>query len=129
MIPQDKLIVLFDGVCNLCNRSVQFIIRHDRKGRFLFAALQSDAAHALLEQLHIHMPGSPESIILVHNNRVYHRSDAVLQIARRLDGAWPLAYAGIVFPRFIRDSIYRFIAEAFGWLEIGEQGCDRDAVQ
>ncbi len=110
MIPQDKLIVLFDGVCNLCNRSVQFIIRHDRKGRFLFAALQSDAAQALLEQLHTPVPGSPESIILVYNNRVYHYSDAVLQIARRLDGAWPLAYAGIVLPRFVRDPIYRFIA-------------------
>ncbi|PSK89221.1 thiol-disulfide oxidoreductase DCC family protein [Taibaiella chishuiensis] len=110
IVPEDKLIVLFDGVCNLCNRSVQFIIRHDPKGAFLFAPLQSDTGKALLAQLPVALPGTPDSIILVAKDRVWRFSDAVLQIARRLDGAWPLAYAAVVVPRFIRNPIYRFIA-------------------
>lgn len=109
-VPQGKMVVLFDGVCNLCNRSVQFIIRHDRHNRFLFAALQSDAGRALLQQFQLPADAVPESIILVTENKLYRYSDAVLHIARNLGGLWPLAYSGIIWPRFIRDRIYKFIA-------------------
>lgn len=109
-IPPDKFIVLFDGVCNLCNRSVQFIIRRDDKEKFLFASLQSEAGKALLQQFHLPSDADPESIILIKGQAVYRYSSAVLQIARNLGGVWSLAYAFIILPRFVRDGIYKFIA-------------------
>ena len=101
--------VLFDGVCNLCNSSVQFIIRNDRRGRFRFAALQSEAGREILLQYQL-----PEkalnTVVLIACGRAFTRSTAALEIARRLDGAWPICYAAVVLPRFLRDSVYDFIA-------------------
>ena len=101
--------VLFDGVCNLCNSTVQFIIRNDQRGRFRFAALQSEAGRELLLQYQL-----PEkalnTVVLIAGGRAFTRSTAALEIARRLDGAWPICYAAVVLPRFLRDSVYDFIA-------------------
>lgn len=101
--------VLFDGVCNLCNGTVQFIIRNDRRGRFRFAALQSEAGCQLLQQYQL-----PEkalnTVVLIAGGRAFTRSTAALEIARRLDGAWPVCYAAIALPRFFRDAVYNFIA-------------------
>jgi len=101
--------VLFDGVCNLCNSSVQFIIRNDRRGRFRFAALQSEVGRELLQQYQL-----PEkalnTVVLIAGGRAFTRSTAALEIARRLDGAWPICYAAVALPRFLRDSAYNFIA-------------------
>lgn len=101
--------VLFDGVCNLCNGTVQFIIRNDRRGRFRFAALQSEAGRELLLQYQL-----PEkalnTVVLIAGGRAFTRSTAALEIARRLDGAWPICYAAVALPRFLRDSAYNFIA-------------------
>lgn len=110
VIPPGKWIVLFDGVCNLCNRSVQFIIRHDPKGKFLFASLQSGSGQALLQQFNLPLNINPESIILLHEGQVYQYSGAALRIARNLGGIWPLAYAFMILPPFIRDGIYKTIA-------------------
>lgn len=111
MVPApDKLIILFDGVCNLCNSAVQFIIRKDRKDLFRFASLQSDAGKELMAQYNLPVTTTPESIILIKGDAVYQYSAAVLQIARYLGGLWPLAYSFIVLPRFIRDSMYKWIA-------------------
>jgi len=101
-------VVLFDGVCNLCNASVAFILRRDPKAYFRFASLQSEAAARLLE-------GSPleaklDSIVLLEDGAVFTQSTAALRIARRLRGAWPLLYAFIILPRFLRDPIYDWIA-------------------
>ncbi|GAB3328864.1 thiol-disulfide oxidoreductase DCC family protein [Hymenobacter humi] len=105
--------ILFDGVCNLCNGFVQFVIRHDPEGRFRFAALQSEAAQAVLADLGLDpaaLPREPESVLLVSGGRLYSHSTAVLRIARRLGGVWQLAGLGWLMPRRWRDGLYRFVA-------------------
>ena len=102
-------IVLFDGFCNLCAGSVQFLLRHDRKGIFHFCSLQSKAAAQLL-QMQDTDPRQLKTLVLLDGGRLYTRSPAVLRIARKLGGAWPLLYAGIIIPRFIRDSMYDWVA-------------------
>lgn len=102
-------LVLFDGVCNLCNNSVQMIIRHDPGGYFRFTSLQSEAGRELLR-----MQGLPEdytgSLLLWENGKLYKESGAALRIARRMNGLWPLLYAGILVPPFLRNLVYRWIA-------------------
>ena len=107
-MPSD--IILFDGVCNLCNGFVQFIIRRDPAGRFRFAALQSEAGQALLAAHGLAPVAEPESVLLLSGGRLYSHSDAVLQIARGLGWPWRLAGVGKVLPRTWRDALYRFVA-------------------
>lgn len=107
---QDSAVVLFDGVCNLCNGAVNYIIDRDPSARFRFAALQSAQAAALLAPLGRVPEAEPQSFILVENGRVYERSSAALRVARKLPGAWKLFYAFVVVPTPIRDVVYRFIA-------------------
>ncbi len=102
-------IVLFDGVCNLCNRSVQFIIERDPEGRFRFASLQSGLGEELQTRLGIDSRGI-DSILLVEGDRWYKESDAALRIARGMSGAWRLLWALRFLPRFLRDGAYRLIA-------------------
>lgn len=108
-------VVLFDGVCNLCNASVDFIIRRDRKGRLRFAALQSEAAKTFLGNLEI--PKSlPDSILFYENEKLYSRSAAVLRIASYLGFPWVLAKIFIIIPAFVRDAVYDFVARnRFRW--------------
>lgn len=105
---EDHPVILFDGVCNLCNASVDLVMRNDSDAVFRFASLQSDVAERILEP-YGRDPNLLGSIILVDDG-VYRESDAVLRIARRMDGAWPLIYVFIIVPRFIRDPVYRWIA-------------------
>ena len=109
MMKSDQPVVLFDGVCNLCNGAVNFIIDRDRQQQFCFASLQSEVGESLLEQ-HQLPPEYLRSLVLVENNRVYTKSTAALRIARRLDGAWPLCYVFIVLPPVIRDYLYNIVA-------------------
>lgn len=102
-------IILFDGICNLCNGAVQFIIRHDPEGYYSFAALQSDFAKNLLEKLS-YKGAYNSSIIFVDGDKVYTQSTAVLKISRQLSGGWKLARILLIIPRFIRDGVYHFIA-------------------
>lgn len=102
-------LILFDGVCNFCDRSVQFIIRHDRRGYFHFAALQSEAGQAVLAAYGLPQGGF-DTFILLQKGRVYKRSGAALRVARNLDGLWPVLYAFIIVPPFIRDLVYKIIA-------------------
>jgi len=102
-------VVFFDGVCNLCNWSVDFVIRRDPKGVFKFASLQSDVAAKLLVA-HDVDPEALQTIILLKNNRVYYRSDAVLEICKDLSGLWPLLSVFRVIPRSIRDAVYLLIS-------------------
>lgn len=106
----EHAIVLFDGVCNFCNASVQFILKRDPKGYFRFASLQSDAGRELLAQYHID-PQKNDSIVLIENGRAYLRSTAALRISRRLVAGWPAIYAFMAVPGFIRDGMYDFIAK------------------
>ncbi len=105
-LPQDKAIVFFDGVCNLCNGFVQFIIKRDPHDHFRFAALSSEPGQSVLERYHI----KDDSIVLMENGTVYTRSDAVLRIFRRLSGGYSLLYYGVFLPRPVRDFLYRMIA-------------------
>ncbi|CAN7210880.1 thiol-disulfide oxidoreductase DCC family protein [Paenibacillus sp. LjRoot153] len=102
-------IILFDGVCLLCSSSVQFILRNDPKGVFHFASLQSETGQRLLAEHKLPLDRL-STIVLIEGNRAYTRSSAALRIARRLRGAWPLAYAAIVIPAPIRNLGYSFIA-------------------
>ena len=102
-------VILFDGVCNLCNGFVQFVIKHDRRGRFKFTALQSEAGQQILNQVHF-SDKSLSTVILVQNGKVYVQSTAALKILARLDGLWPLTYVAIILPAFLRNLIYTGIA-------------------
>lgn len=106
----NKSIILFDGVCNLCNSSVNFIIKHDKKERYLFASLQSDAAKDILLQQDSKKINL-DSIILIENNKIYKKSTAVLHIAAYLNKGYPLLYMLIIIPQFIRDFVYNYIAK------------------
>jgi predicted DCC family thiol-disulfide oxidoreductase YuxK len=107
--------ILFDGVCNLCNGFVQFVIRHDSPGRFHFAALQSAAGQALLAahgQPNLAASAAdPDSVVLVDGGHVYTHSTAVLRIAKHLGGIWQLAAVGWLLPRAWRDALYRYVAQ------------------
>ena len=106
---ESHAVVLFDGVCNLCNGFVQFIIPRDPRGYFRFAALQSPAAARLMAEASV-TPGAADSILLIDGGRAIVRSAAALRIARRLRFPWPLLYALIVVPRPIRDWVYDLVA-------------------
>lgn len=103
-----RSIVLFDGVCNLCNGLVRFIAANDPAGRFHFLSLQSPRAAELLG-LSGGVP-SGESIVLLDYGRRFERSDAALYIALGLRRPWPLAFALILIPRPLRDAVYGWIA-------------------
>lgn len=102
-------LVLFDGVCNLCNGMVRFIIARDPDAQFSFAALSSDVARRVLQPTSVPRL-LPDSVVLVDGGRVFTRSDAALRIARRLRFPWSLAYALVVVPRPLRDWAYDVIA-------------------
>ena len=102
-------IILFDGVCNLCNGFVRFVIDRDPAARFRFAALTSAPATDVLRRAGVTAP-LPDSMILVEDGKAYFRSDAPLRIARGLRFPWPLLYGLVVVPRVIRDRVYDFIA-------------------
>lgn len=107
---EEKRIVFYDGDCGFCNTSVQFILKH-RKKDFYFAALQSDYANKKIEKeqgVDIEM----NTLYYLEEGKLYEKSTAVLRIARGLKGGYPLFfYFGIIFPRFIRDAVYDFIAK------------------
>jgi predicted DCC family thiol-disulfide oxidoreductase YuxK len=88
---KNKSIILFDGVCNLCNASVNFIIKHDKKSQYLFASLQSDAAKEILLQYNSKKLNF-DSIVLIQNNEIYEKSTAALKIAKGLSGGFKFLY-------------------------------------
>ncbi|SDD96014.1 thiol-disulfide oxidoreductase DCC family protein [Niabella drilacis] len=101
-------VILFDGVCNLCNGSVRFIIKRDKKNLFRFASLQSTTGKQLLQQYAL--PQTPHSIVLIENGKAYLRSTAALRIVRKLKAPWPLLYLFIIIPGFIRNGVYNWVA-------------------
>lgn len=112
---KNKSIILFDGVCNLCNASVNFIIKHDKNERYIFASLQSDAAKEILLQFPL-KKNKLDSILLIENEVIYDKSTAALLISRKLSGGFKLFYAFIIFPKFLRDNVYNFIAKnRYAW--------------
>ena len=108
-------VVLFDGVCNLCNGSVRFVIERDPHKHFQFAPLQSNTAATLIGGTADSL-AMPDSIVLVDDGRLYVRSTAALRIARRLRFPWPLLWVFMAVPRPLRDWVYDVIARhRYGW--------------
>lgn len=108
-LQNHEQVILFDGVCNLCSRAVQFVIKRDKKKRFHFASLQSAFGAEVLKQFNL--PANDlNSFILLENNQVYTRSTGALKVSKQLNGLWPILYVFIIVPKFIRDAVYRFIA-------------------
>ena len=135
-ITRQPFVVLFDGVCNLCSGSVQFIIKRDPHERFKFASLQSEygkrqlLAHGFnpneLHSIILLVPGAQGSLARGHRKppnintstlsehqhiKAYNRSNAALEIAKHLSGLWPMFYMFKIIPRFIRDWLYNRIAQ------------------
>lgn len=102
-------LILFDGVCNLCDGFVQFVIRHDKKGRFRFGALQSPEAEAIFKALGYDY-SIPKTVILIEEGKVYQRSEAALRVARHLQFPWPVFYGFMLVPGIVRDWVYDFVA-------------------
>lgn len=102
-------IILFDGVCNLCNSSINFVIKRDKKNLFQFATLQEQPGQALLKKYNINTLDT-DSIILIANNKAYVKSTAALHIAKDLKGGWPLLYGFMIIPTFVRNWVYDFVA-------------------
>jgi len=104
-----KPIILFDGVCNLCNKAVQTVIKHDPQGKFLFASLQSGEGQKLLQQFQLPV-NNFTSFVLIQSGNVYTKSTGALKVAKQINGWWQLLYIFIVVPKFIRDPVYNWIA-------------------
>ena len=104
-----KEVVIFDGVCNLCNASVDFLMRKDTQRRFFFTANQSEAGRTLLEAQG-KIADDVSTIYFWDGQHLFERSTAALQIARRLPYPWKLLWGFIIFPKFFRDGVYNWIA-------------------
>lgn len=108
-------IVLFDGVCNFCDASVNWIIARDHGARFRFAPLQSSAGEALKRGYGLD-PAELDTLVLIDGRRMYRKSGAVLRVLRRLRWPWPMLFALIAVPPFLRDAVYGWFARRrYGW--------------
>lgn len=105
----ERGIIFFDGVCNLCNSAVQFVIQRDAKDYFRFAALQSEQAQEYLDRFAVDFQAM-DSILLLEDGKLYRRSSAALRITKHLGGLWPVLYILIYIPAFIRDFFYKLIS-------------------
>jgi predicted DCC family thiol-disulfide oxidoreductase YuxK len=102
-------VLLFDGVCNFCNRWINFIIRKDKKKKFRFAALQSKAGKQLLKNSEL--DEAPNSVVLLFKGKVYVKSAAALQVFYHIGGVYAMLFAFIIFPTYVRDFYYDIIAK------------------
>ncbi len=109
MEKYDK-IVLFDGYCNFCNSSVQFILKHEKTPDIKFCSLKSDVGIALLNKFHLNTT-TIDSMVYIEHTIAYIKSDAALRLSKQLNGIYPLAYGFIIIPKFIRNWVYDFIAK------------------
>ena len=109
-IPPNKQLILFDGVCNFCDATIQKIIKADKKNTFVFASLQSEFGQEILK--HIGVDSSTDSIILYHPNVAYYtQSDAVIEIAKHLSGIYLLLQTGKILPKALRNKMYQYFAK------------------
>lgn len=115
-------LLFFDGECHMCNSAVQFVLKRDSSGAIHFASLQSETAKQILSS-HQYDATQLSSVVFLANGRLYTKSDAVLQVARKLSGAWPLCfYLGRFLPRPARDFIYDWVARnRYRWFGKQEQ--------
>ncbi len=116
-----KRLVLFDGVCNVCNALILFIIDRDPKEQFVFAPLSSELGQSVLSRYGLPTI-DPDTVVLVEGNRAYTRSTAILRILAKLRAPWMLLWLGFVVPRFARDAAYRYFArKRYAWFGKSDQ--------
>lgn len=108
MVSKHK-IILFDGICNLCNASINFVIERDKNDVFRFAALQSDLGKEYTSKFNIDT-SQTDSILLIDQDKIYLKSTAAIYIAKSLSGAYPLLFSLMIVPNFIRNWVYDFVA-------------------
>lgn len=121
LIHGDHPIVLVDGVCHFCQGATKFIIQRDPKGIFHFASIQSEVGQKLLKKGGIPTE-TMDTFILIENGKYYTRSTGALRIARQLRFAWPLLYAFIIVPRFLRNAVYNYVARnRYRWFGKSDQ--------
>ncbi|CAM3239939.1 thiol-disulfide oxidoreductase DCC family protein [Filibacter tadaridae] len=117
-----KQIVLFDGECNFCDSSVQFIIKRDPYAHFVFSSLQSEKGQELVKEYKI--PADVDSLVLIEKGKAYTKSSAALRIAKKLDGLWHLLFLFILIPSRIRDGVYDIVAtNRYKWFGKKEDAC------
>jgi predicted DCC family thiol-disulfide oxidoreductase YuxK len=95
-----RTILYFDGICNLCNKTVQFVLKHDKKKEVLFATLQSMKP----------APKEPETVVLIYRGNYYYKSDVVLKLFKIFGGAWSLLLVGYIVPKPVRNKLYDIVA-------------------
>ncbi len=109
-------IIIFDGVCNLCNRFVKFVIKYDKQHYFKFVALQSKSANSLLLQLNLTQGFHCDSVILIEGNKAYFKSDAAIRIAAKLSRPAKYLSWAKFFPSALRNRIYDIVAKnRYAW--------------
>lgn len=114
-LTRDQPLILFDGECNLCNGSVQFVLKRERCPYYWFASLQSRFGQEILQHYGLPRQGF-DSFVLVERGRIYTRSSAALRVTRRLRGLWPLLSLFLFVPRVVRDFTYDVIgARRYRW--------------
>ncbi|MBC7850638.1 MAG: thiol-disulfide oxidoreductase DCC family protein [Chitinophagaceae bacterium] len=105
-----KTVILFDGVCNLCSNSVQFVLKRDHTNSFQFGSLQGDYGQTMLKKYNL--PANEfNSFMLIEDDRLYTKSSGALRMLKKLGSGWQLLYGFIIVPKFIRDAVYDFIAK------------------
>lgn len=111
VIPKDKKLILFDGVCNLCNSSIQYVIKHDKNDVFLFAPLESEIAQKIINHFNIDTAKTDSIILYSEEKGVAFKSTAALKIALKLGFPQKLLSIFFIVPTFIRNWVYNFIAK------------------
>ncbi len=112
MNPQRaERILFYDGVCNFCNATVQFVIKRDPLKKIYFAALQSKTAHQLLTPINSKLVHDLTTMVYLEGDNIYTKSDAFLHLIRHLNGFWPLLSLAMFFPRFFRNFVYDLVAK------------------
>ena len=122
---EEKSILLFDGVCNLCSGFVRFILKRDKTKRFCFVALQSEKGKEFIERYKIHQ--ETDSVILIDKNKVYMESDAAIKISQLLPAPWSWAVVFKIIPKNWRDKMYRWVAKnRYSWFGKNNTVCHFD---
>lgn len=116
-----KFVLLFDGICNFCNGTVNFIIKRDHKDKFCFASLQSNVGQELLKTFNL-PTNDFDTFVLVEGKKYYIKSTAALKVLKKLGGVWSFLYILIIIPRPLRDIVYNLIAKnRYKWFGKKEQ--------
>ncbi len=109
-LPQDKKIILFDGVCNLCDSSIQFIIKHDKKDIFRFVALQSDMGLEITKHIGVDTSKIDSILLYEPGKAYYYKAEAALKIAKELGGIYTIISWFSILPNFLTNTVYDYIA-------------------